>query len=443
MNSILIIGAGRSSGVLINYVLEHAKEKGWFVTVADIDPQRAEQKVNNHPNGRPAWLDVMKANDRRDMISRADIVVSLVPAHLHLEIAHECIRLNKHLITSAYVSKELYRLGDEARDRELMFMGAMGLDPGVDHMSAMRVIEDLKAQGAKINSYKLYSGGLVASENDDNPWHYKLTWNPRNVVLAGQGTAQYLDKGKWKYIPYNRLFQEYQVIDVPGLGEYEAFLNRDTMLYHETYGLKGIPDIIRGTIRHRGFCDAWDALIKIGLTDGDFPILGSGTLTYHAMMEAYIPPHLTAGSVKERIAQYIGEESNSPIMRKLEWLGLFRKKKINLPDATPALILEKLLRKKWKLNRDEKDMVIIFHDFEYTLKGKKHRRTSTMVLKGDNDQQTAMAKLVGLPMGIFVRLLMEDKINSKGVQIPVMREFYEPVLAELATYGIKFREELY
>lgn len=441
MNSILIIGAGRSSGALINYVLNQAKEKGWFVTVADIDPKKASQKVGNHPNGRPAWLDVLKTNDRRDMIGRADIVVSIVPAHLHLEIAHECIRLKKHLITSSYISQELYRLGDEARDRELMFMGEMGLDPGVEHMSAMRIINDLKEKGAKITSFRSFMGGLVASENDDNPWHYKFTWNPRNIVLAGQGTAQYLQSGKWKFVPYSRLFEEYLAVDVPGVGPYEAFLNRDALLYHDIYGLKGVPDVVRGTIRHRGFCEAWNALVKIGLTDGDFPILDSGSMTYHSLMEAFLPPNLTTGSVKERIAQLIGEEPDSPVLKKLEWLGLFRKKRINLENATPALILEKLLKKKWKLQSDEKDLILLYHEFEYVLNGKKRRRTATLSMKGDDDQQTAMAKFIGLPMGIFVRLVMENKIADKGVHIPVTRKFYDPVLAELENYGIQFREQ--
>jgi saccharopine dehydrogenase (NADP+, L-glutamate forming) len=201
MNNILIIGAGRSASALINYVLSKAKEYQWFVTVADADPKLAESKVKDHPNGRAAWLDVMKVNDRREMITRADVVVSLLPAHLHLEVAHDCIKLNKHLITASYVSKEMYRLGDEARDRELIFMGEMGLDPGIDHMSAMQKINEIKEAGGKLTAFRSYTGGLIAPESDDNPWHYKFTWNPRNVVLAGQGTAQYLENGKFRFIP--------------------------------------------------------------------------------------------------------------------------------------------------------------------------------------------------------------------------------------------------
>lgn len=440
MNSILIIGAGRSATACIKYVLDKAKEHNWFVTVADADPQLAEAKVAGHPNGRGTWLDVLKVNDRRDLIGRADVVVSLLPAHLHLEVAHDCIKLKKHLITASYVSQEMYRLGDEARDRELIFMGEMGLDPGIDHMSAMRQIARIKEQGGKVTAFRSYTGGLVAPESDDNPWNYKFTWNPRNVVLSGQGTAQYLENGKFKFIPYNRLFEEYRAIQVPGMGEYEAYANRDSLLYRESYGLAGIPNILRGTIRTKGFCDAWNALVRIGLTDGGYPIVDSDKLTYHELMEGYLNPEDAAGSVKDRIARLIGEEPDSEVMKKLEWLGLFRKKKIRIPNATPALILENLLLDKWKLKPKDKDMIIMQHEFEYELNGKRKELVSTLVMKGEDAQNTAMSKLVGLPMGIFVKLVMEGKITSTGVNIPVMPEVYEPVLDELEQFGVVFSE---
>ncbi|MCB9265361.1 MAG: saccharopine dehydrogenase NADP-binding domain-containing protein [Lewinellaceae bacterium] len=441
MNSILIIGAGRSATACIKYVLEKARERNWFVTVADADPKMAEAKVGGHPNGRGTWLDVLKVNDRRDLISRADVVVSLLPAHLHLEVAHDCIKLKKHLITASYVSQEMYRLGDEARDRELIFMGEMGLDPGIDHMSAMRQIARIKEQGGKVTAFRSYTGGLVAPESDDNPWNYKFTWNPRNVVLSGQGTAQYLENGKFKFIPYNRLFEEYRTIQVPGMGDYEAYANRDSLLYREVYGLAGIPNILRGTIRTKGFCDAWNALVKIGLTDGGYPIVDSGKLTYHEFMEGYLNPENNVGSVKDRIAGLIGEAPDSAVMKKLEWLGLFRKKKIRMPNATPALILENLLLDKWKLKPNDKDMIIMQHEFEYQLGGKQKEVVSTLVMKGEDAQNTAMSKLVGLPMGIFVKLVMEGKITSTGVNIPVMPEVYEPVLEELEQFGVVFSEQ--
>lgn len=439
MNNILIIGAGLSSSSLIKYVLEQAAERSWFVTVADAQLESAEKKVKNHPNGRAVWLDVMKVNDRRDLIGRADVVVSILPAHLHLEVAHDCVKLKKHLITASYVSQEMYRLGDEARDRELIFMGEMGLDPGIDHMSAMKVINEIKENGGKITAFRSYTGGLIAPESDDNPWHYKITWNPRNVVLAGQGTAQYLENGKLRYTPYHRLYKERRVIDIPEVGQMEAYANRDSLLYREAYGLADIPNILRGTLRYDGFCEAWDALIQIGLTDADFPILHSGEITYHELMDAYVDQY-AGGSLKDRVAELLGQDINSAVMKKLEWLGVFSKKKIKLPNATPALILEHLLRDKWKLKPNDKDMVVMHHEIEYEKKGEKRMRISSMSKKGVNAEDTAMAQTVGLPMAIFVKLVVEGKIKSRGVQIPVMKEVYEPVLSELEQHGIVFKE---
>ena len=439
MNRILIIGAGRSSTALIRYVLNKAKENNWTVTVADNNPELASAKVNGHPNGRSTWLDVAKVNDRKELISRADIVVSLLPAHLHLEVAHDCIKLKKHLITASYVSKEMYRLGDEARNRELIFMGEMGLDPGIDHMSAMQKIDEIKEKGGQLTAFRSYTGGLIAPESDNNPWHYKFTWNPRNVVLAGQGTAQYLENGKFKYIPYHRLFHNHRAVQIPGMGEYEVYPNRDSLLYRDVYGLSGIPNIIRGTIRNTGFCEAWASLVDIGLTNGSYPILDSDKLSFLEWMDAYVSNE-PGNSVKERVAHLIGHDVKSEVIRKLEWLGLFRKKKINLPNATPALILETLLLDKWKLEPGDKDMILMHHEFEYELKGKKYLLKSSLVMKGEDDQHTAMAKLVGLPMGIFVRLVLDGKIDTKGVHIPVMQQVYEPVLEELKEYGVEFQE---
>ncbi|MFM2268675.1 MAG: hypothetical protein RL757_2116, partial [Bacteroidota bacterium] len=302
MNNILIIGAGRSATALINYVLNEAQKHNWSVTVADADPEAAKLKVNGHPNGRATWLDATKVNDRRDLIGRADVVVSLLPAHLHLEVAHDCLKLKKHLITASYISKQLYALGDEARERALIFMGEMGLDPGIDHMSGKQKIDEIVAKGGRLKSFRSYTGGVVAPESDDNPWHYKFTWNPRNVVLAGQGTAQFLEDSKLRYVPYNRLFKEYQVVNIPDMGEWEVYANRDSLLYRDIYDLGAIPNLFRGTIRHRGFCDAWNALVQIGLTDGSFPILDSEEITYHELLDAYVSSAATGASLKEKVA---------------------------------------------------------------------------------------------------------------------------------------------
>lgn len=443
MNNILILGAGRSANACIQYVLTNAKENNWTVVVADADLTTATRKVGNHPNGRAVWLDATKAEERQGLIQRADVVISLLPPHMHVEVAYDCIRLKKHLITASYVSKDIYKLSDEFRNKELIFMGEMGLDPGIDHMSAMQKIDEIKAKGGKITAFTSNAGGLVALENlEKNPWRYKFTWNPRNVVKAGQGTAQYLENGKFKYIPYNRLFKEYKLIEIPGFSEpFEVYANRDSLLYREAYGLDDIPSLYRGTIRYRGFCDAWNALLQIGLTDGTYPIMDSDKITYHELMEGFLgKPGKPGASVKERVAEMLGETEFSPVMKKLDWLGLFSKKKIGIPNATPALILEELLLDKWKLSAKDKDIILMQHEFEYELEGKKYHLTSTMQLKGTDADDTAMAKLVGLPLGIFAKFLMTNKIQTVGVNIPVRKEIYVPVLEELKQYGVIFHE---
>ncbi|GAB4494950.1 MAG: saccharopine dehydrogenase C-terminal domain-containing protein [Saprospiraceae bacterium] len=440
MKNLLIIGAGRSATALINYILEQARQHDFFITVADADLELARRKVNDHPKGRAIWLDASKTNDRRDVISRHDVVVSLLPPQMHLELAQDCISLGKHMVTASYVSKQVFRLGDEARQRALVFMNELGLDPGIDHMSAMQRIHKIKGQGGKITAFYSYTGGLVAPESDNNPWHYKFSWNPRNVVLAGQGTAQFLENGKLKYIPYRRLFRQYRLVDIPGMGQWEVYANRDSLLYKDAYGLQDIKTLFRGTIRHRGFCDAWNALVRIGLTDATFPIVDSDRLTYHDLMEAFLGISQHTGSVKDRIAKMIEVAPDSEVMQKLEWLGLFSKQRIKVKNATPALILENLLLEKWRLEPDEKDMVIMQHVFEYEQQRKKRKLTSTLVMKGENGYETAMSRLVGLPLGIFVKLLMLDKISTTGVNIPTMPEVYEPVMKELEDYGVKFIE---
>lgn len=440
MKDLLIIGAGRSSTALINYVLEAAKEHDFFVTVGDADIELARNKVKGHPKGRAIWIDASKVNDRREIINRHDVVVSMLPPQMHLEVAQDCISLGKHMVTASYVSKQVYRLGDEARQRALVFMNELGLDPGIDHMSAMQRIDKIKAMGGKITSFHSYTGGLVAPQNDDNPWHYKFSWNPRNVVLAGQGTAQFLEDFKLKYIPYRRLFRQYRLVDIPKMGTYEVYANRDSLLYRDAYGLKDIRSMFRGTIRHRGFCDAWNALVRIGLTDATFPIVDSHKLSYHDLMEAFLGISQHTGSVKDRMAKMIETEPDSEIMQKLEWLGLFSKRRIKLENATPALILESLLLEKWALKPDEKDMVIMQHVFDYEVNRKRKRLTSTLKMEGINGTETAMSRLVGLPVGIFVKLLMLGKISTTGVNIPTMPEVYEPIMAELEKHGVFFEE---
>ena len=327
----------------------------------------------------------------------------------------------------------------EAISKGLLFMGEMGLDPGIDHMSAMKTIHEIKESGGELSAFYSYTGGLIAPESDDNPWSYKFTWNPRNVVLAGQGTAQYLNKGKIKYIPYNRLFSERKVIQVPELGPYDVYANRDSLPYRTLYGLDDIPTILRGTIRANGYCDAWNTLVRIGLTDDSFDLDLSTIKTYGQLVESFI-----LGSypdVKTGVANFLGLSVDDEIIRKLEWTELFSDRPIRLKKATPAQALEDLLLDKWALKKEDKDMIIMQHQFEYELDGAQKKIVSSMVTKGEDAVNTSMAKTVGLPVAILVKLILQGKVTLTGVHIPVMSEVYNPVLDELKDYGIDFIDE--
>lgn len=441
MKNILVIGAGRSATALINYILGKAARNDWMVTVCDNDLNLAQHKVKDCANAKAAWLDVKQEEDRRQLISQADLVVSLLPAFLHPIVAKDCVDLEKHLVTASYVSAEMQSLNEQAEAKGLIFMNEMGLDPGIDHMSAMQIIHELEKKGAKLNAFRSFTGGLIAPECNDNPWNYKFTWNPRNVVLSGQGTAQYMQDGQMKYIPYNRLFADAEPITIKGIeGYYETYANRDSLPYRHIYGIDNIPTILRGTIRNRGYCAAWNALVKIGLTDSTYTIEHSDEMTYAELLNSYVGDAHKGNNLQERIADLVGTEVDSEVMQKLKWLGLFSDNRIEVANASPALIMEKLLLTKWKLKPQDKDLILMQHQFEYELGGKEYLRTSTLIMKGADNTDTAMARLVGLPMAIFVNLFLEGKVKERGVKIPVISEIYEPVLEELKEYGVQFVE---
>lgn len=439
MKHILIIGAGRSSTALINYLIKTAEEQAWKVTVADSDINIAKAKTAHTDVAEGVELDVNDEAIRQDLIRDKDIVVSLLPAFLHPIVAKDCLLFSKHLVTASYLNEEIRNMEAEAMSKGLLFMGEMGLDPGIDHMSAMKTIHEIKESGGELSAFYSYTGGLIAPESDDNPWSYKFTWNPRNVVLAGQGTAQYLNKGKIKYIPYNRLFSERKVIHVPELGPYDVYANRDSLPYRKLYGLNDIPTILRGTIRANGYCDAWNTLVRIGLTDDSFDLDLSTINTYSQLVESFI-----LGSypdIKTGVANFLGLSVDDEIIRKLEWTELFSDRPIRLKKATPAQALEDLLLDKWALKTEDKDMIIMQHQFEYELDGAEKKIVSSMVTKGEDAVNTSMAKTVGLPVAILVKLILQGKVTLTGVHIPVMSEVYNPVLDELKDYGIDFIDE--
>ncbi|HLG03908.1 MAG TPA: saccharopine dehydrogenase C-terminal domain-containing protein [Bacteroidia bacterium] len=439
MKNILILGAGRSSTVLIDYLITNAANENWKVAVGDISLEQAEMKTQKRKHSRAFLFQGENAAQRLEEIAKAEIVVSMLPPALHFSVAKDCIKLKKHLVTASYASEEIRGLHVLAKEAGVMLVNETGLDPGIDHMSAMKVIDGIRKKGGELTAFYSWCGGLVAPESNDNPWGYKFSWNPRNVILAGQGTAQYIRNGKYKYLPYQHLFSRAEEVHVDGWGDFEAYANRDSLSYRSIYGIDKIPTMLRGTLRMPGFCKAWNALVKLGMTDDTWKIKNPGTLSYAAIVEAFLPDG--SGPVIKRAAEFLHEKENSEVMKKLEWTGIFTEEIIPMDEASPAQILQQLLEKKWKLSPGDKDLVVMQHRFEYRLAGENYRIVSSMGTKGIDEINTAMARTVGLPAAIIVKQILLGKIRRTGVFLPVTSDFYEPVLTELAEAGIVFKEK--
>jgi saccharopine dehydrogenase-like NADP-dependent oxidoreductase len=439
MKNILIVGAGLSSSSLIKYLLDNSTENQWKVYVGDVNKNTAESKINGHPNGVAISFDIFNETQKDAEIAKADVVISMLPAKFHPIVAQSCIKHGKHMITASYVSNEMKQLNDEAKSKGLSFLNELGVDPGIDHMSAMKIVDKIRNEGGKLLAFKSSTGGLIAPEYDNNPWNYKFTWNPRNVVLAGQGVSMYLEKGDVKYIPYHRLFERLEKIEIPGLGDFEIYPNRDSLKYREIYNLNDIPTIFRGTIRRPGYCKAWNIFVQLGLTDDTYTIENSANMTYRQFINMYLPYHNTK-SVEEKIIEQFNLDINSDEMNKLKWLGIFENDKIGLEKATPAQILQKKLEEKWVLGKDDKDLIVMQHQFEYSKNNKNYRIISSLNVIGQDTTHTAMSLTVGLPVAIATKMLLTGKIKLTGVHTPVIPELYNPILDELEQYGIVFTE---
>lgn len=441
MKKILIIGAGLSSSTLIKYLLEHSEEQNWKVRVGDMSGETAKRKIFGHKNGESFEFNINDAEQREKEIKSADMVVSMLPASMHYLVAEMCVKHSKNMVTASYVSKEIKALNDIAKEKGIIILNEIGVDPGIDHMSAMKVIDKIKEQGGKVSEFRSYTGGLVAPEYDNNPWNYKFTWNPRNVVVAGQGSAaQIIVNGKYKYIPYHQLFKRITRTEVLNYGEFEIYPNRDSLKYRELYSLEDIKTMVRGTMRRPGFSKAWNVFVQLGATDDTYTLEDSENMTYREFINTFLK-YEDDMSVEEKIMRYFNLEEDSGIMYKLRWLDIFKNEKIGLKNATPAQILQYILEQKWILNPQDKDMIAMQHKFDYELKGKKHRITSSMVVEGQDQVHTAMSITVGVPVAIAVKMILTGKITDTGVLIPVHKNIYEPVLEELQEYGIKFIEE--
>ncbi len=441
MKNILIIGAGKSSSSLITYLLENSIKEDLFITIGDISIENSSKIINNHSRGKAIILDIFNENTRKKEIAKADLVISMLPASLHIQVAKDCLEFKKQLVTASYISDEMKSLDNEVKKNGLVFMNEIGLDPGIDHMSAMKVIDSIKNKGGKMLLFESFCGGLVAPESDTNLWNYKFTWNPRNVVLAGQGgAAMFIQEGTYKYIPYHKLFRRTEFLNINEYGKFEAYANRDSLKYRSVYGLDEIPTMYRGTIRRIGFSRAWNIFVQLGMTDDSYTIENSEHMSYRDFVNLFLA-YSPSDSVELKLRSYLKIDQDDLIWEKLVELDIFNpNKKIGLKNATPAQMLQRILENSWTLQENDKDMIVMQHLFGYELNGKKHQIESSLVVLGENQTYTAMAKTVGLPVAIAAIKILKKEITTPGVLLPISKEVYEPILKELEKCDIKFTE---
>jgi len=439
--SILVVGAGKSTSYLLDYFLEKSEEEDLKIIIGDKNPDGVPEALHRHPNAEVILLDITDAENRKIRVKQADIVVSMLPASMHLEMARDCLEFGKNLVTASYVSEGMRQLDPEVRGKGLIFMNEIGLDPGIDHMSAMEVIDRIKAAGGKMLLFESFTGGLLSPESDTNLWNYKFTWNPRNVVVAGQGgAAKFIQEGTYKYIPYHKLFRRTEFLEIQGYGTFEVYANRDSLRYREAYGLQDALTLYRGTMRRVGFSRGWNIFVQLGMTDDTYHIQNSRGMSFRDFTNLFLP-YSPTDSVELKLRHYLKIDQDDILWGKLQELNLFdATRKINTENGTPAQILQEILQQSWTLGPKDRDMIVMYHKFGYELDQKRHQIDANMVVVGESARHTAMAKTVGLPVAIATLLILNGKVREPGVQIPIRKEVYEPVLKSLKDYGIQFRE---
>jgi len=436
--TILILGAGKSATILIEYLQQKAVENNWYILLADGDENVAIKKWNNAPNGHAIGIDILDTTKRHDLISSTTVVISMLPAFLHTLVAEDCLLLGKSLFTASYVEEGMKKIQNQIQEKGLLFLCEMGLDPGIDHMSAMELIHRIQKQGGKITSFASHCGGLIAPESDNNPWHYKISWNPRNIILAGKSGAIYLENGKEVSIPYTQLFQGYPILNIDEIAPLTYYPNRNSLDYIQTYSLEGIQNFVRTTLRSVDFCAGWNAIIQLKLTDEtSFPLQEGTTI------QQWFQNHLRAHSLEDKYDRLIQDPTLFSLLQFID----FKSDKIipftltnSAHSTNNASILQWILEEKWKLEPSDKDMIVMQHQIEYSLQNVTHSIESSLVLIGKDATHTAMASTVGLPLAISVCAYLKGEITCTGLHIPTLPEIYEPVLKVLKQEGIVFTE---
>lgn len=430
MKTILVIGAGKSATILIEYLCNVCSQNKWKLTVCDADQAMAESKIKNCVYAQAISINITIEEERRMIIAEADIVISMLPPHLHILAARSCIELSKNLLTASYADKEITSLNEQIKKKGLLFICELGLDPGIDHMSAMKIIDKIRLEGGKVHSFISHCGGLIVPESDDNPWHYKITWNPRNIVLAGANGAVFRLRNNKEIISYSEVFKNCQEVSIPGLFPLAWYPNRDSLSYIENYGLQGAETFIRTTLRQPSFCKGWNTLVQANFTSYNDEKQVRENTTYlqwfnHKLKESGIDPTT------------LPEE----FFLQIDYLGMRDNVTADFSSCSSGEILQSLMERKLAMKTDDKDMIVMLHEIAYTKNDLKKTFKSSLIVKGDDQLHTAMAKTVGLPLGIAAKLILQGEIKLTGLHIPILPEIYNPVLAELEKHSIKFFEK--
>lgn len=444
MRNVLVLGAGQSARYLIRYLLDLAERESLFVTVGDRRPELAASAVGGHPCGDAVPFDVNDAEMRATHIGRSEVVVNVLPHRYQAVVARDCAQHGRHMISVSYKDLQLEDIAADARRRGALLLAEMGLDPGIDLMSAAEIIHRVHERGGVVDSFESYGSGVPAPEVDANPLRYCITWNPRNVAMAGEQGAQYLDQGKIKIVPWHQLFHHSWPKEVPGFGEMEAYPNRDSLAYRDKFGIGKTRTMIRGTLRYPGWSETWHQIVRLGLPNESIAIPRLHKRSYREIVEMFLPQTRSEASIEFRLANYLGISTTGRIMENLRWLGLFSPEPMGIEGTTAADALIFLLEKKLPLPEGARDTVILFHEIvvRYPEEKRKERIRSTLVQYGEPGVSTAMAKTVGLPAGIAARLLLTGDLPLTGCHIPTHPAIYEPVLRELRAAGLELQESV-
>jgi saccharopine dehydrogenase-like NADP-dependent oxidoreductase len=498
MKNILILGAGKSSTVLIDFLIKHAQKDQWHVHVADLNLDSCLEKIGGSTHATPHRILPGNHTHTQELIASSDLVISMLPPPFHGDIARDCLLAGRHFLNASYLSEELSSMDGDVKKRGLTFLCEMGLDPGIDHMSAMQLIDEIQAEGGHITSFRSHCGGLIAPECDDNPWHYKITWNPRNVVMAGKDGAVYQDKNQVRKVAYESLFDHTRTVDIPGLGPYAWYPNRDSLSYIPKYGLEGVETFVRTTLRHPDFSFGWKNIIQLGLTDDHvmydtngmsvssffqihFDRFGfsdwlqrtisdslSHTNTHlQDLIRLFEADSLRSGHDREEDRIMLVDEegglrdwtksgthrlATSGIAHRMHeaklalsqlfFLGLDSAECIDQGERSAAWILQWIMERKLALKETDRDMIIMMHEIDYTIGTHSFHANSSLVLKGDDPRRTAMARTVGLPLGISARCILNGTLDFPGVNIPVHQNVYAPLLKGLEFEGIRFKHSV-